>query len=62
MINFIDSLEYVDFISHFYMYHRDKNGIKSTPLDSIETTTSRAIFVSAESHTILQTNINAICK
>ena len=62
LINFIDSLEYVDFISNFYMYHRDEKGIKSTKLDSIETTTSRAILVSAENHTILQTNVNAICQ
>ncbi|MFK7771548.1 MAG: baseplate J/gp47 family protein [Saprospiraceae bacterium] len=61
LIHFIDGLEYVDFVTNFYMYHKDENGIKSNKLEIVETSTSRAILVSTESHTINQTQANSVC-
>ncbi|MFK8005451.1 MAG: hypothetical protein AB8H03_03735 [Saprospiraceae bacterium] len=61
LIHFIDGLEYVDFVTNFYMYHKDENGIKSNKLEIAETSTSRAILVSAENHTINQTQANSVC-
>jgi len=62
IIYFIDGLEYVDFVTNFNMYHKDENGIKSTKLEMIETSTSRAILVSTENHTINQTEANTVCQ
>lgn len=62
LIHFIDGLEYVDFVTNFNMYHKDENGIKSNKLEIAETSTSRAILVSTENHTINQTQANTVCQ
>ncbi len=62
LIHFIDGLEYVDFVTNFNMYHKDENGIKSNKLDVLETSTSRAILVSTENHTINQSHANTVCQ
>ena len=62
LIHFIDGLEYVNFVTNVSMYHKDENGIKSNKLEMIETSTSRAILVSTENHTINQTHANTVCQ
>lgn len=62
IINFIDGLEYVDFITNFNMYHLDENGNRSPNLNVVETSGSKAILVSAEMHLIKQTSKELICK
>lgn len=62
LIHFIDGLEYVDFVTNFNLYHKDKNGIKSHKLEVIETSTSKAILVSTDDHTITQAQVNTVCQ
>ncbi len=62
IINFIDGLEYVDFITNFNMYHVDEDGNRSPNLDVVETSSSKAILVSAEAHLIKQTSKELICQ
>jgi len=52
LIYFIEQLEYVDYLTDFFMLHLLPNGHQTTDLDYIETTNARAILVSAESHQI----------
>ena len=61
IINFIDSLEYVDFIANFNLFHIDENGHRSPNLNIIEASSSKAILVSAETHLIKQTEKALIC-
>ena len=61
IINFVDGLEYVDFITNFNLFHVDEDGNRSPNLDIIETSNSKAILVSAETHLIKQTSKELIC-
>ena len=48
LINFIDGLEYVDFISNFHLFHIDKNNTKSHKKEIVEASSAKAILVSAK--------------
>ena len=62
LLNFMDGLDYVDFVSDLIMFHIDENGEKTKQLDLIETTSSKAILVSTETHDISQTTSNSVCQ
>ena len=62
LLNFMDGLDYVDFISDLNMFHIDENGVKTKQLDLIETTSSKAILVSTDTHDISQTTANIVCQ
>ena len=61
IINFIDSLEYVDFVTNFNMFHVDEMGNRSPNLEIIEASSSKAILVSASTHLIKQTEKALTC-
>lgn len=61
IINFIDGLEYVDFVTDFNMFHLDENGVRSTKKEVVETSSSRAILVSTENHVIDQAYADVAC-
>lgn len=52
LIYFIEQLDYVDYLTDFYMSHLLPNGQQTPALDYIETANARAILVSAASHHI----------
>jgi len=62
LLNFMDGLEYVNFITDLNMFHIDEDGIETKKLDLIETTSSRAILVSVATHNISQTTANTVCQ
>jgi hypothetical protein len=56
LLLFIETRSYVDFVSHFKMYHVGSEGSQRTELDSAVATNSRAILVSHSSHIIKNYN------
>jgi Baseplate J-like protein len=62
LLNFIEELEYVDFLTNFKMFHIDAEGVKSSDLNEVKISNPRAILVSHEQHIINEfTNLNE-CK
>lgn len=54
IINFIEEIEYVDYVNNFVLYHkyRQDNEIREEATDEAEARSTRSILVSAEQHRI----------
>lgn len=61
VLNFIEELAYVDFVTNLAMYHVDENGNRSADLDEITVSNPKAILITHSQHIINPFTSNDIC-
>jgi hypothetical protein len=62
ILNFIEELEYVDFITSFKMYHRSGENPATKDVNEIEVINPSAILVSSANHLINPVSANDVCE
>jgi hypothetical protein len=62
ILNFIEELEYVDFITSFKMYHRSGENPATKDVNEIEVINPSAILVSSAKHLINPVSANDVCE
>jgi hypothetical protein len=62
ILNFVEELEYVDFITSFKMYHRSGENPATKDVNEIEVINPSAILVSSANHLINPVSANDVCE